>query len=151
MADVRRALPAVLFAALCIVLIAFTVRFLRADATPTIGDAIPTPEHLDSLGRYLLPVQSAAEPDDYGMFLPADEAPPYEEGERDAQPTRPTPTWRVTAVIIAGGRPIAIIDDQTVSPGSTLPDGSVVEAIEREHVDIREPNGVRHRLSLTTG
>ena len=151
MADGRRAVPSVPFAAACIVLIAFTLRFMTADVTPTTAGAIPTPEHLDSLARYLQPVQPAARLDDYGMYIPADEPPPYQAGVRDADPPRAAPDWRVSAIIIAGDRPIAIIDDQTVSSGSTLPDGSVIEAIERDHVVIREPNGVRHRLSLTTG
>jgi hypothetical protein len=150
MADVRRALHTVLFAAASIVLMAFTVRFMRADPRPMAAGALPTAEHLDSLGRYLQPVQPAAQPDDYEIFLPADDPPPAGERPPEAEP-RTAPEWRVSAIIIASSRPIAIINDQTVAPGSALPDGSVVESIEREHVVIREPNGVRHRLSLTTG
>ena len=151
MADVRGALPTVLFAAASIVLMAFTVRFLRADASPTAAGTIPTPEHLDSLGRYLQPVRPAPRPDDYEIFFPAEDRPLPQAGWPDAEPPREAPTRRVSAIIIAGSRPIAIIDDQTVAPGSTLPDGSIVESIEREYVVIRAPNGVRHRLSLTTG
>lgn len=153
MDDVRKGLPGLLFAATCILLAALTVRFLRADASETAPLGLPTPEHLDSLSRYLKPVEDAPRLDDYGMFLPADIADgPARPATISAGPAAiAAPEWRVSAIIITTERPVAIVNDLSVSPGSELPDGSVVESIDRNQVVIRRPDGIRQRLTLTTG
>ena len=53
--------------------------------------------------------------------------------------------------MIAGGRPVAILNDETVAAGARLFDGSVVLEIEHDHVVIRAPNGALRRLVMSAG
>lgn len=120
---------------------------LRPTETPVIA-GWPTPEELDSLVPYLAPVAAAPRIDDYGAFLPAATA-PAPAAPRPAPLGAPAPEWRLSAVLITGDRPIAIIDDAPVGLGARLPDGSVVVAIEREQVVLRAPDGTRRTLRLS--
>lgn len=142
------------FVLVCATLIATIVwSFRSTDGVPQ-AQSLPTPEEMDSLSRYLTPVGPAPRLDDYGAFLPARRAPV---GQPDAAPIATAPeeedpsTWQLSAILIAGTRPVAIINDQAVSAGARLTDGTVVLEIERDHVVIRAPNGTRRRLVLTAG
>lgn len=58
------------------------------------------------------------------------------------------PRWTLSAVLIAGERRTAILNDQLVRPGDRLEDGTRVEVVERDHVVIVTPGGERRRLEL---
>ncbi len=58
------------------------------------------------------------------------------------------PRWTLSAVLIAGDRRSAIVNDRVVRPGDRLADGTRVEVVEGDHVIIVTPDGMRHRLEL---
>jgi len=58
---------------------------------------------------------------------------------------------RLTAILIADDRSVAVIDEVVVSVGDRLPDGSRVEAIRSDRVTVVERNGQRRVLTLTAG
>lgn len=147
----RRAVSIGAGAALLLALSAWALARPIAELPPT---QLPHPEELDSLSRYLSVAAPAPRLDDYGAFVPARRIeplpaplPPVAEPVAEA----PTPSWQLSAILIAGGRPVAVIDDQAVAPGGRLPDGSVVLAIETDHVLLRSPGGRQHRLTLRAG
>lgn len=140
------------FAAACVVLVAIAAWQLRArDAAPT-ETSLPSPEALDSLEPYLKPVAAAPRLDDYTAFVPA-AAPPTPVGAPLSPPAAPAPRvdWRVSAILVAGGRPTAILNDESVGVGARLADGTRVEAILQDRVIIRAPDGTRRTLWLSAG
>lgn len=56
---------------------------------------------------------------------------------------------RLTAILVADERRVAVIDDATVSVGDVLPDGARVSAIQPDRVWVVEKNGRWQMLSLT--
>ena len=133
-----------------IVLVSFAARSLRARAPEEVAMELPSAVEMDSLSRYLAPSAPAPRLDDYAVFLPA----PAPARVAPSQPALADPdpsAWQLSAILIAGPRPVAIINDQAVAAGAELADGSRVLSIERDHVVIRAPNGARRRLSLTAG
>jgi len=58
---------------------------------------------------------------------------------------------RLTAILIADGRSVAVIDDAVVSVGDRLPDGARVEEIRSDHVSVVEKDGQRRVLTLMAG
>lgn len=118
----------------------------REPAPPHSG--FPAPEELDSLSRYLVPGEPAPRLDDYAVFLPAAGAP-----ERWIEPTEAEPLadLRLSAIIITGGRSLAIVNDRHVRTGQTVEGGAVVVSIARDHVVVRERNGILRTLRLPTG
>jgi hypothetical protein len=105
----------------------------------------PTPQELDSLRRYLEPVPPAPEPDDYQMYLPALDGP---RALSRAAPPSSYPSRRVSAILFAGGQPLAIVDDQQVREGSPLSAGARVVSIQRDHVIVREADGTQRTLRV---
>ena len=59
--------------------------------------------------------------------------------------------WVASAILITQDRRSAVIDDQIVSVGDVLGGGARVVAIERDHVEIVTPAGVRRRLTVQPG
>lgn len=57
---------------------------------------------------------------------------------------------RLTAILIADERRVAVIDETTVSVGDVLRDGSQVSAIQPDRVWVVEKNGRWQVLTLTT-
>lgn len=108
----------------------------------------PTPEELDSLSRYLVAGEAAPRLDDYAVFLPAAGAPPRWSPPAEAETLT---DLRVTAILITGGRPLAIINDRHVRPGQTVEGGAVVVSIARDHVVVRERSGMLRTLRLPSG
>lgn len=114
--------------------------------------ALPTASELVELERYLTPVavDRAA-----GVRAPPrviidgnpfrGPAPAPRVDERPA--TEPAP-WRVTAIMIAGARRMAVVNDRLVRPGDRLEDGARVESVERDYVVLITPGGERRRLEL---
>jgi hypothetical protein len=107
----------------------------------------PSAEELDSLSRYLQPVPPAPDVEEYDMFIPAMEAAPGAAGP-PPEPAGPAPR-RLTAILVVGSDPIAIIDDLQVRTGTVLPGGTQVVAIDRSGVVLREPNGSQRTLRLS--
>lgn len=58
---------------------------------------------------------------------------------------------RLTAILIADDRQVAVLDDAVVGIGDRLPDGARVDAIRSDRVWIVEQNGRRQMLTLTPG
>lgn len=109
----------------------------------------PAPEEIDSLSRYLAASEPAPRIDDYAVFLPAEAAPrvwlaPASEPETLSE-------LRLSAILIAGNRPLAIINDRHVRPGETLDGGAVVVSITRDRVVVRERSGTIRTLRLPNG
>lgn len=60
----------------------------------------------------------------------------------------PRPRWTLSAILVAGDRTVAIINDQVVRRGDRLRDGAEVAAVGAEHVILITPAGERRRLEL---
>ncbi len=122
---------------------------VRLPGAPTgvqAGDA----RRMSELARYLEPVQAPA--------LDAPTRGPV--GDPFRQPlapvpetTRPRPAAgpRVSAILIAGERRLAILDDRVVRPGDVLGDGTRVAAIGPREVTLVAPDGTRRVLRIETG
>lgn len=67
-------------------------------------------------------------------------------GQRSGAVQRPE--WTLSAIMIAGDRKIAILNDQMVRAGDRLEDGVRVERVESDHIVIITPAGQRRRLEL---
>lgn len=107
----------------------------------------PAPEEIDSLSRYLAASEPAPRIDDYAAYLPAERAPQV---WRPAPVQAPPSDLRLSAILIAGGRELAIINDRHVRPGERLNGGAVVVSIARDHVVVRERDGTLRTLRLPT-
>lgn len=69
-----------------------------------------------------------------------------------AAPTVPSSSAggsRLTAILVADDRRVAVIDDATVSVGDVLPDGARVSAIQPDRVWVVDKNGRWRMLTLT--
>lgn len=111
----------------------------------------PAPEEIDSLSRYLAASEAAPSIDDYAVFLPAEAAPRvWIPPVTVSEPERLT-ELRLSAILIAGNRPLAIINDRHVRPGETLDGGAVVVSITRDRVVVRERSGTIRTLRLPNG
>lgn len=108
----------------------------------------PQLAELDSLSRYLDPVAPAPDIESYDMYLPASGPDPIYLPPIDAASEPPRPR-RLSAIMLIGDRPLAIIDDQQVVAGSVLPGGTEVVRIEGTEVLLREQNGREHTLQLS--
>lgn len=134
------------FGAVCLVLVGwYALRSPVAD----LAARWPDPARLAMLSPYSGPAAATPAIDDYSMHLPAIEP---------VRPRVPRPSeevvtggWRVSAILISGNQPIAIIDDQQVRPGSRLADGTVVERIEPTQVIVRDVLGRSHTLRVANG
>lgn len=134
---------------LCLAVLALGGWAAGRDAPPARPGPWPSAAELDTLARYLDPAAPAPALDDYAAFLPAAPRPlprPARVGEPVAE--APPMSWRLTAVLIAGDRPVAILNDQHVRPGDALEGGARVVSIARDHVVVREPNGARRTVWL---
>ena len=137
--------------ALCLALTCVAAWSLFTSEVEPAAAGTPDSEELDSLSRYLAPVGPAPRLDDYAVFLPARRPARYQPPEPRPVEEPSTSSWELSAIMIAGSRPVAIIDDEAFAAGARLPDGAVVLQIERDHVVIRTPNGTRRRLVLSAG
>lgn len=113
-----------------------------------------------AVAPYVLPVGSLPASDPSSITLASD---PFGDAPRasgDAAvaygastPTVPTAQPggpRLTAILVADERRVAVIDEETVTVGAVLRDGARVAAILPDRVWIAEKNGRRHMLTLTT-
>ena len=139
-----------LLVGLCLSLAGVTGWSFTPRAMERAGAGAPPPIEADSLSRYLEPASAAPRLDDYAVFLPAIEPAPRYVGPAPVV-DGPLTEWELGAIMIAGGRPLAILNDETVAAGARLFDGSVVLEIGHDHVVIRAPNGTLRRLVMSAG
>lgn len=137
--------------AICLLLLGIGISALRAPEPGGVAAAWPSPAELDSLERYLTPVAPAPRVDDYAAFLPAAAAPRIPVREESVGVEAPRMAWRLSAILITGERPLAIINDQQVRPGEPLPGGARVLSIGRDHVVIRESDGTQRTVRISEG
>lgn len=133
-----------------LVLVALTAWAAVGRSAPRVGVG-PTPAELDSLARYLEPVVPLEPLDDYAHHLPAEEpayAPPVAAAETGRAGD---PDWRLNAILITSGSPVAIIDDRQVRPGERLADGTLVESISAGQVVVVAPSGERRTVRVGAG
>jgi len=72
----------------------------------------------------------------------------------DGTPTVTTargPERRLTAILIADNRPVAVINDKVVEVGALLPDGARVSSIQADRVWVVEKTGKWRMLTLSAG
>lgn len=127
----------------CIALLAVAVWSIRREpARPSVASA--SLEELDTLRRYSRPVEAPPQVDDYEAFLPAEASsePVPREGIREA------PLPRLSAILISGAQPLAIIDDRTVRGGERLEHGWEVVSIGSDHVVLRDSFGTLRTVRL---
>lgn len=123
----------------------------------TLSAAVPSAEDLESLGRFLSPAAMQGVPvignatgmriDGPDPFASVYEAPIIDSaGVAGALPVRERNV--VSAILISTDRRVAVIDETLVSVGSLLPGGFRVTGIEKDHVEIVTPGGVRRLISV---
>ena len=137
----------------CGILLAGAIALANSAPAPGGTDPVITLAELDSLSVYLAPSAPAPVLDEYGAFLPALEAEPSSppDGSPPEESGPPPSDYAVTAIVTGGSRPLAIIDDATVAPGATLPDGARVVSIDTDRVVLRHPDGTLRTLRLKAG
>lgn len=121
---------------------------------PPAPMAVPTAAELAGLEPYLTPVAMdagqvtvpppvAVDGDPFSRPLAVGPEPsPGQPGIETAA------RWAVTAILIAGDRRVAIVNDKLVRPGDRLEGGARIGAVERDHVVLITPDGERRRLEL---
>jgi hypothetical protein len=134
----------------------------RASATPTTAAALL--DNSDSISRYLAPVPATAlsTPATFFAGVAADpfraasapvatyarEVPVASTQPATSAPDAPRRTWALTAILITDARRVAVINEQLVGVGDTLPGGGRVTAVERDHVVVTTADGTRRQLNL---
>jgi hypothetical protein len=75
------------------------------------------------------------------------EAPATHPASRDTARAT-TPLYRVTTTLMAGSRRAALINDQLIYVGESLPDGSKLTAVERDRIVVTDHSGVAHSVAV---
>lgn len=109
----------------------------------------------DSLARAVLLASAAESPmtaDPFAVLQPvtvADESAmgDFAVAEAAAAPEAPA-SLAVSAILVANGRRVAVVNEAIVTIGDRLPGGARVSAIERDHVVVSAPDGSRRTLSI---
>ena len=149
----RRTTFVMLFSASVVVA---TARYLAAGDRDSSAGPLrrwPDPQRLDTLSAFL------GAPEGAGPIIPEtalrtddfeDYEPEYEPAVTGADPAveQPRPAWRVSAILVADNRRVAIVNDSAVSIGDPLPGGAQVVEIELDFVVLRAANGDRTVLRL---
>ncbi|HEY4304046.1 MAG TPA: hypothetical protein VGM82_06245 [Gemmatimonadaceae bacterium] len=60
----------------------------------------------------------------------------------------PAPVYHVTTTLMAGTRRAALINDQLIYVGESLPDGSKLTVVERDRVVVTDHTGVAHSVAV---
>lgn len=60
----------------------------------------------------------------------------------------PAPVYRVTTTLMAGARRAALINDQLIYVGESLPDGSKLTSVERDRVIVTDHSGTAHIVAV---
>jgi hypothetical protein len=69
--------------------------------------------------------------------------------DAETPPKQPAPAYRVTTTLMAGARRAALINDQLIYVGESLPDGSTLTAVERDRVVLTDHSGVAHTVAVS--
>ena len=71
------------------------------------------------------------------------------ESKEPQENTKPAaPVYRVTTTLMAGARRAALINDQLIYVGESLPDGSKLTEVERDRVVLTDHSGVAHTVAV---
>lgn len=111
----------------------------------------PDPERLDTLSAFLQAPQgarpiipeTALRTEDF-----AEDEPVEVIGAIERPGEEQLPAWRVSAILVAENRRVAIVNDSAVSVGDPLPGGARVVEIELDFVVLRAASGARTVLRL---
>ena len=120
---------------------------VRVTASPDVA-AFVLPVNGDSTVRHA-PVVLASDPFGRGRRA-ADDAGVAYGATAPTVPTAQPRGPRLTAILVADERRVAVIDEETVTVGAMLRDGARVAAILPDRVWISERDGRKHMLTLTT-
>lgn len=123
---------------------------------------LPSAQELDSLRGYVMrspPVVQAPAPQEQAYALGG--ADPFAKVSRAEVRSAgvvggslggpAAPRWVVSTIMITENRRVAVINGVLASPGTVLPGGARVLAIEPDHVVLAEPGGARRELSVQAG
>jgi len=148
------------FVVACVVVAGLLGRWtVRLPASGAAGAAPwPAPAELDSLAVYLAPVPDpGARYGSVGVRLAAG-SDPFDDPAAGVvvEPAGHAAAsagggWRVSAILDAGGRRVAIVNDVVVGVGDLLPGGARVDSIGRDRVSIVERGGARRTLRMEFG
>jgi hypothetical protein len=135
---------------------------LAAERLATSQPRASTPGALDAaglsdVGNFIVPVRSYVAMPQFRMPVRSD---PFDTrrlgvAQPDVAPQTAIPTVpssagrRLTAVLIADERRVAVVDDAAVGVGDVLRDGARVAAIQPDRVFVVEKNGRWRTLTLT--
>jgi len=61
------------------------------------------------------------------------------------------PKWNVSAILIGGARRAAIINDELVHVGESLPGGVKLTSVERDRVVLTDSRGTAHTIAVKEG
>lgn len=135
--------------------VALGVEF-AASGTTARPSASASPVATDEIEGFLAPIRR-----EFGASRPQArvERDPLTPGRMAASVARPSPVYtstrqvgrRLTAILIADDRQVAVLDDAVVGIGDRLPDGARVDEIRGDRVWVVESNGRRKMLTLTPG
>ena len=126
------------------------------------SSSLPTAAELDSLRTYVVRTPPiAAEPQLPASALSVGGVDPFAKVSRSETRvmsvstgalTGPIgPRWVVSTIMITENRRVAVINGVMATPGSLLPGGARVLAIEPDHVVLAEASGARREISVQGG
>jgi hypothetical protein len=61
------------------------------------------------------------------------------------------PHWQVTAMLINGSRRAAVINDELIYVGDSVPGGGTLTAVERDRVTVTDARGASHTVAVKQG
>ena len=138
-------------------LLALAAERLRPRAMTSRGPAAAATMSALDVGEFLRPARADTP---FGRFHPVIQPDPFVSAVARAQesiasgsagptvPTTPAPGTRLTAILVADDRRVAVIDDAAVSVGDVLRDGARVSAIQPDRVYVVEKDGRWRMLTL---
>lgn len=137
--------------ALALLLVAFAARVITNNAAEKVrlNRTGVSPAQLEALAPLLEPVPPSPP---LQLVEPSLPLPLSDELERDPAPPSPANSpatrWTVSAILISDSRRVAVVNEQLVGVGATLPGGARLVAIERDHVVIDEPGRGRRVIRV---
>ncbi|HEY4217834.1 MAG TPA: hypothetical protein VGM67_11900 [Gemmatimonadaceae bacterium] len=119
--------------------------------SPHLTDLMPFSQPLtDSVVvRRTAPTAVALAHDPFGA-LPAQNL-EISHGERIEEPAKEAAELHVTATMMAGTRRAAVINDQLIYVGDTVPGGGKLTSVERDRVVVTDPKGAPHIVAVKEG
>lgn len=115
------------------------VPYLAVDSTGVAHEVGAT----SSVGVARDPFQSSESPPRVAQRSPATDT-----RRADVPPQQPI---NVSAILISDNRRAAVINDVIVNLGAELPGGWRLTAVERDHVVVTDPKGIRRTININSG